>query len=87
MAVSGWRQAHERDIFPAMRGQKVEAGTPRLIRNEGVRVRHWRREQFYELGFSNSDARTLARSGADLTATRELIAKGCDPATAYRIVR
>ena len=57
------------------------------VRNEGVRVRQWRREQFYELGFSNSDARTLARSGADLTATRKLIAKGCDPATAYRIVR
>ena len=45
------------------------------IRNEGVRVRQWRREQFYRLGFSNSDARTLSRSGADLTTTRELIAK------------
>jgi len=87
LAVSGWRRAHESDIFPAMRGQKVEAGTPRQIRDEGVRVRHWRREQFYELGFSNSDARTLARSGADLMATRALIAKGCDPATAFRIVR
>jgi hypothetical protein len=87
LAVSGWRRAHGSDIFPAMRGQKVEAGTPRRIRNEDVRVRHWRREQFYELGFSNSDARTLARSGADLTTTRTLIAKGCDPATAYRIVR
>ena len=60
---------------------------PRRIRDEGVRVRHWRREQFYGLGFSNSDARTLAKSGADLTATRELIEHGCDPATAYRIVR
>jgi hypothetical protein len=70
-----------------MRGQKVEAGTPRLIRDEGVRVRHWRREQFYKMGFSSSDARTLANSRADLTATRELIEHGCDPATAYRIVR
>jgi hypothetical protein len=70
-----------------MRGEKVEAGTPRRIRDEDVRVRHWRREQFYALGFSNSDARTLANSGADLTATRELISHGCDPATAYRIVR
>ena len=50
-------------------------------------MRQWRREQFYRLGFSNSDARTLARSGADLTATRKLIAEGCDPETAYRIVR
>ena len=70
-----------------MRGQRAVAGTPRYIRNEHVRVRHWRREQFYSLGFSNSDARTLAASGADLTAVRELIAKGCDPATAYRITR
>jgi hypothetical protein len=69
-----------------MRGQQVEAGTPRHIRDEKVRVRLWRREQFYRLGFSNSDARTLAVSRADLTKTRELIAHGCDPATAYRIV-
>jgi hypothetical protein len=69
-----------------MRGQRAAAGTPRYIRNEDVRVRHWRREQFYRLGFSNSDARTLAVCGADLTATRELIEKGCDPSTAYRIV-
>lgn len=69
-----------------MRGQRAAAGTPRYIRNEDVRVRHWRREQFYELGFSSSDARTLARSGVDLTAVRRLIARGCDPATAYRIV-
>ena len=69
-----------------MRGQRAAAGTPRYIRDEDVRVRHWRREQFYRLGFSSSDARTLANSGADLTAVRALIAKGCDPATAYRIV-
>jgi len=70
-----------------MRGEKVEVGTPRRIRDEDVRVRQWRRDQFYKLGFTSSDARTLANSGADLTATRELIAEGCDPATAYRIVR
>jgi hypothetical protein len=70
-----------------MRGQRARPANPQRARNEGVAVRQWRREQFYRLGFSNSDARTLARSGADLTATRELIAKGCDPATAYRIVR
>ena len=69
-----------------MRGQKA-AGTPHRIRDEKVRVRQWRRDQFYRLGFSNSDARTLAVSGADLTATRELIENGCNPATAYRIIR
>jgi len=51
-----------------------------------MRVRLWRHDQFYRLGFSSSDARTLARSDADLTAMRELIAQGCDPATAYRII-
>jgi hypothetical protein len=50
-------------------------------------VRQWRREQFYRLGFTSSDARTLADSEADLTATRELIASGCELAVAYRIVR
>lgn len=70
-----------------MRGQKLTAQSPRRIRDERVRVRQWRREQFYRLGFSGSDARTLARSGADLTATRKLLAKGCDHETAYRIVR
>ena len=69
-----------------MRGQRVGTSTPRYIRDEKVRVRHWRREQFYELGFSNSEARTLAASRADLTLTRELIAKGCEPAIAFRIV-
>jgi hypothetical protein len=69
-----------------MRVERTRVGTPRYIRDEDVRVRHWRREQFYALGFSNSDARTLAASRADLTATRELIARGCDPATAFRIV-
>ena len=70
-----------------MRGQNAAAGKQRQIRNDAVRVRQWRREQFFRLGFSNSDARTLARSGANLTTTRDLIASGCDPQTAYRIVR
>ena len=70
-----------------MQGMEVEGGTPRRPRDEDVRVRQWRRDQFYRLGFTSSDARTLAISGADLTATRDLIAHGCDPATAYRIVR
>jgi len=70
-----------------MHAENATAKNPRRIQNEGLQVRQWRREQFYRLGFSNSDARTLARSGADLTRTRALIARGCDPATAYRIVR
>ena len=85
--VLGWRFGSPRDIIPAMRGEKAQAENLGEFGTKALRVRQWRREQFYRLGFSNSDARTLARSGADLTATRELIAKGCDPATAYRIVR
>jgi hypothetical protein len=69
-----------------MPGQKVEVGTPRRIRDEHVRVRQWRREQFYLLGFSNSDARTLAKSGADLMAMRKLVSAGCPLATAFRII-
>jgi hypothetical protein len=70
-----------------MRGQSATPRSTRHLQHEGVRVRQWRREQFYRLGFSGSDARTLARSGADLSTTRKLIADGCDPETVYRIVR
>jgi hypothetical protein len=70
-----------------MQGQKAGAGTPGHLRDEDLRVREWRRDQFHRLGFTSSEARSLAASGADLTAARALIAGGCDPATAYRIAR
>jgi hypothetical protein len=70
-----------------MQGRQVEVGTPHRIRDEHVRVRQWRREQFFQLGFTSSDARTLAKSGADLMAARKLIASGCPPETAFRIAR
>jgi hypothetical protein len=65
-------------------------GTPvrkTRIRDERLRVRFWRLEQFLELGFSTSEARTLAKSSADLHETRRLIEMGCDRSTAFRLVR
>jgi hypothetical protein len=56
-------------------------------RDERLRIRHWRRDQFMELGFPVSDAAMLAKSGADLHETRSLLAAGCAHKTALRIVR
>lgn len=72
-----------------MNARKVEEPlkSARRMRDERLRIRHWRRDQFMELGFSVSDASRLAKSDADLHETRSLIAAGCTHATAFRIVR
>jgi hypothetical protein len=72
-----------------MKGQKVEEPTrsARRLRDERLRIRHWRRDQFIGLGFTLSDAAALAKSSADLNRTRKLIAAGCDHGLAFRIVR
>jgi hypothetical protein len=57
------------------------------IRDERLRVRFWRREQFLELGFTTSEARVLAKSSADVHETRRLIEAGCERRTAFRLVR
>ena len=65
-------------------------GTPvrsKRIRDERLRVRFWRREQFLELGFTLSEARALAKSSADVHETRRLIELGCERSTAFRLVR
>jgi hypothetical protein len=49
-------------------------------------VRRWRRLQLLALGFSLRDARLLAESPAELGAIRALLARGCSPETACRIV-
>ena len=59
----------------------------RSQRDERLRIRHWRRDQFLSLGFPLSDAAALAKSPADLAQTRKLIAAGCAHQTAFRIVR
>jgi hypothetical protein len=70
-----------------MEGKQVGTRAPRRPRDESLRVRHWRRAQLFELGFTSSDAGALARSNADLAELRKLVAAGCPPATAFRIVR
>jgi hypothetical protein len=72
----------------AMKGQKVGEGRTALrLRNEQLRIRHWRRDEFVELGFTLSDATARAKSTADLTVGRKLIAAGCPHTTAFRILR
>jgi len=71
-----------------MGGEQV--GTPvrsGLIRDERLRVRFWRREQFIHLGFTSSEARVLAKSSADVHETRRLIESGCGQQAAFRLVR
>jgi hypothetical protein len=69
-------------------GQRVEQTATRAARAsfEAVRVRRWRRDQFYDLGFPLADARVLASAPVDLGDTRRLIAAGCPVRTALRIL-
>jgi hypothetical protein len=70
-----------------MQAEKVTGGAAPRARDERLRVRRWRKEQFLGLGFSLSDSAALARSGADLHEARTLIACGCAHKTAFRIMR
>jgi hypothetical protein len=74
---------------PGMEGQRIAEPISRAprFRDERLRVRRWRREQFYELGFTSSDAVALARSDADLNDTRKLLRSGCEHKLAFRLVR
>jgi hypothetical protein len=62
----------------------VEQG--RLVPSEEAQIRRWRRAQFLALGFSLSEAQALTRASVDLGQVRTLIASGCPPETARRIV-
>ena len=65
--------------------QPLQSARP--TRDERLRVRRWRRDQFAELGFTLSDASALAKSAADNHEARKLVSAGCTHATAFRIVR
>lgn len=54
---------------------------------ETLRVRHWRRRQFMSLGFGLRDAQRLTAADVDLSDMRRLIASGCPPETARRILQ
>jgi hypothetical protein len=51
-----------------------------------LNVRHWRLEQFIRLGFDDLRAALLAESAVDLAQARRLVALGCPPETASRIL-
>jgi hypothetical protein len=53
---------------------------------ESVRVRRWRRNQLYDLGFPLADASKLADAPVDLGDARRLIRSGCPHPTALRIL-
>ena len=63
--------------------QDVEADAEAV---ERLQVRRWRFEQFIEIGFSESVSATLAEAHVDLSLVRRMVAAGCSPETASRIV-
>jgi hypothetical protein len=67
-------------------GQRVKEPLAPGVPFEALRVRRWRRDQFFELGFPLADARKLAQSQVDLGDARSIIGKGCAPALALRIL-
>jgi hypothetical protein len=73
-------------IWGMAEGATAIAASPRA-RDERLRVRRWRRDQFLNLGFTLSDSAALAKSAADLQEARTLIACGCSHPTAFRIMR
>jgi hypothetical protein len=66
--------------------QKVDEQLSAAVNVESVRVRRWRRNQFYDLGFPLADARKLADGPVDLGDARQLIRSGCPHPTALRIL-
>jgi hypothetical protein len=66
--------------------QKVGERGSGAVQVESLRVRRWRRDQFYELGFTLADARKLAEAPVDLGIARKLIGCGCPQPTALRIL-
>ena len=67
-------------------GERVKTPPAVGLPFEALRVRRWRRDQFYELGFPLADARKLAHSQVDLGDARRIMGKGCRPALALRIL-
>lgn len=66
--------------------QKVGERLTGVISVESVRVRRWRRNQLYDLGFPLADAQKLAEAPVDLGDARRLIRSGCPHPTAVRIL-
>lgn len=67
-------------------GKQVPIGERQRQQIEAVVVHRWRLEQLLGLGFDRRSARALAGSRTDLSDARRLIAAGCPPNTAARIL-
>jgi hypothetical protein len=67
-------------------GKRVEARTAESAKIDPVRVRRWRRDQFYDLGFTLAESRKLAEAPVDVGAARRLIRSGCPKRMALRIL-
>lgn len=63
------------------RASPRRAGVP-----EQTAVRRWRRSQLLALGFSPGDAAALSKAPVDLADARRLLAAGCPPELARRIL-
>ena len=74
-------QAHDEYM-----GEKVKTPLAPGVPFEALRVRRWRRDQFYELGFPLADARKLAQSQVDLGEARRIMRMGCAAPLALRIL-
>src|SRR6266571_8685576 len=55
-------------------------------RADELNVRHWRPDQFIGLGFDRLRAKATAESAVDLAQARRLVALGCPPESASRIL-
>lgn len=65
----------------------VESSDLAAPAEEEIDVYCWRMEQLIEAGFSGAVAAALAGdAGIDLHLACDLLARGCPPGTAYRIV-
>jgi hypothetical protein len=53
---------------------------------EQLNLRYWRLDQFISLGFDTLPAAALADAAVDLAQARRLVALGCPPETASRIL-
>jgi hypothetical protein len=58
----------------------------RIDAEERMIVRRWRFEQFIELGFTETESATLAEAQVDLSLVRRMMAAGCPPEIASRIL-
>ena len=55
--------------------------------DEGERIWQWRFSEAVKLGLGLDDAQVLAGSDVELAELRRLVERGCEPETAFEILR